>query len=146
MKFIELPKNAEGLANNNRTGDSHFGKPETIDALLRLGRLWKQQFPASQISVGHISRQSGAVFPPHKSHRVGVDVDIRPVRNDLKNLKVTIFDKANYNRDLTRKLIHLIRANTKIKLILFNDPVLVAEGLCRSYPGHHNHLHVRFSY
>lgn len=146
MSFIELPKIAEGLVFNNRTADSHFGKPETIDALLRLGRLWKQTYPASSISVGHISRKSGAKFPPHLSHRLGVDVDLRPMRNDLKNLPVTCDDRINYNRDLTRELIKMIRGNTKVKLILYSDPVLVAEGLCRAYPGHRNHLHTRFSY
>lgn len=143
--FIELPKEAEGLTNNNRTFDSHFGKPETIEALLKVGRLWHQQFPMAHISIGHISRKNGAVFPPHKSHRLGVDIDVRPFRNDLQNLPCR-FQDINYNRDLTRKLIVMIRANTKVKLILFNDPVLIAEGLCRYYNGHDNHLHIRFNY
>lgn len=144
--FIELPKVADGLVFNNRTSDSHWGKPETIDALLRIGRLWKAQFPKSAISVGHISRKSGARFPPHLSHRLGVDVDLRPMRNDLKNLSVTCDDRINYNRDLTRELIKILRANTRIKTILFNDTGLIAEGLTKFWPQHQNHLHARFSY
>jgi len=146
MPFIELPKTADGIVFNNRTNDSHFGKRETIDALLRVGRLWRQKYYAVSVSVGQISRKNGGKFPPHSSHRLGVDVDIRPMRNDLKNAPVTYTDKANYNRDLTRELIRMMRANAKVKLVLFNDPVLIAEGLCRHYAGHDNHLHFRFSY
>jgi murein endopeptidase len=144
--FTELPKSAPGLLMNNRTADSHFGKPSVIEALLRAGRLWQSRYPASKISVGHLSRKNGGPFPPHKSHRAGLDVDVRPMRSDLKNLPVTCNDRINYNRDLTRKLIQELRASAKVKLVLFNDPVLVAEGLTQSFPGHENHLHFRFAY
>lgn len=144
--FSEFPKEADGLVFNNRTPDSHWGKPETVEAMLRIGRLWKERFPNSAISIGQVSRKNGGPMPPHKSHRLGVDVDIRPMRNDLKNLPVTFQDKANYNRDLTWELIRMVRANAKVKLVLFNDPRLIAEGLCQPFAGHDNHLHFRFLY
>ncbi len=146
MTFIEFPKVADGISFNNRAVDTHFGKQETIDAMLRVGRLWKQKFPASTISIGQMSRKNGGPMPPHKSHRLGVDVDVRPMRNDLKNLPVVYTDRANYNRELTRELIRLVRATARVKLVLFNDPVLIAEGLCQHYAGHDNHLHFRFIY
>jgi hypothetical protein len=31
-----------------------------------------------------------------------------------------------------------------VKLILFNDPVLINEGLVQYYDNHDDHLHVRF--
>ena len=31
-----------------------------------------------------------------------------------------------------------------MKLIYFNDPVLIREGLTRRFTGHDDHLHVRF--
>ncbi len=146
MPFTELPKVAPGLTSNNRTADSHWGKQETINALLRAGRAWQSRFPKASLSIGQISRKNGGKFPPHASHRLGVDVDVRPVRNDLKDLPVTYDDKNNYNRTLTRELIKLMRESAKVKLVLFNDPVLIAEGLCRAYTGHSNHLHFRFNY
>jgi hypothetical protein len=31
-----------------------------------------------------------------------------------------------------------------VKLIYFNDPVLIREGLTRYYAGHDDHVHVRY--
>ena len=31
-----------------------------------------------------------------------------------------------------------------VKLIYFNDPVLIREGLTTHFPGHDDHLHVRY--
>ena len=31
-----------------------------------------------------------------------------------------------------------------MKLIYFNDPVLIKEGLVRPYSGHDDHLHIRY--
>lgn len=141
--FVELPQVVLGLLNFNRTSNSHWGKQETIDALVRIGNQLVLNY--SSMNVGHISKRDGSEFKPHKSHRTGVDVDIRPVRKDGRNLPVTIH-QAQYDRDETRKLIQVIRQNAKVKLILFNDPVLVKEGLCQRYAGHDNHLHCRFDY
>ena len=46
----------------------------------------------------------------------------------------------------TRILINAIRTTAAghVKLIYFNDPVLIAEGLTTQYPNHDDHLHVRF--
>lgn len=142
--FVELPKLAPGIVTNNRTRDSHWGKAEVVDALLRIGELWAA-IKKTPISVGQISRKNGGPFPPHISHRLGIDVDIRPMRLDGKNLPVTIHDMA-YAAEATLMLVHVIRENAKVKLILFNDPALVKGGLTRKYVGHESHLHVRFDY
>lgn len=142
--FIELPRSAPGIVCNNRTGDSHWGKKEVIEALLRIGALWAAT-KKTPISVGQISRRNGGPFPPHLSHKLGVDVDIRPMRLDGRNLPVSVTDKA-YAADATRVLVYMVRENAKVKLILFNDPALVKAGLTRKYAGHSNHIHVRFDY
>lgn len=141
MSFRELPVSA-GLAFNNRTSDSHFGKPEVIDSLIKIGKLWGCE--RSAISIGHISRKNGGKFPPHITHRDGDDVDIRPMRKDGQNLSVTWRDRE-YSRDLTREMIEVIRDNAPIRSILFNDPVLIGERLCQEYPNHSDHLHVNFT-
>jgi len=142
--FIELPKSAAGLTTNNRTSNSHWGKLQVITALQQIGELWAAT-KTTPISVGQISRRNGGPFPPHKSHRTGIDVDIRPMRKDGKNLPVTVHDKQ-YDAGATRAVVEMIRGNAKVKLILFNDPALVASGLTRKYAGHDNHLHIRFDY
>lgn len=138
--FKELPT-SEGLVFNNRTDDSHWGKPEVINSLIKIGKAWARVPP---ISIGQISRRNGEHFPPHRTHRTGDDVDLRPMRKDAKNLSVTWRDDA-YSQDLTRQMIKAIRANAPIHSILFNDPALIAERLCIEYPNHSNHLHVNFA-
>lgn len=142
--FVELPKLVIGLVNFNRRSDTHWGKQETINALIRIGHEWAQS-DATPLAVGHISKPDGSKFPPHVSHRKGVDVDIRPRRKDGENLPVTINQKM-YDAAATRKLVETIRANAKVKLILFNDLALVAAGLTKQYPNHSDHLHVRLDY
>ena len=96
--------------------------------------------------MGDISRYGGGPLPPHKSHRLGVDIDIRLMRNDGREAGVTYQDAA-YSRALTVELIRAIQANgvLRVKVIYFNDPTVI-----RSVPGvkeqkgHDNHLHVRF--
>lgn len=140
MSFKELPSSA-GLAFNNRTSDSHWGKPQVIDALVKIGKSWAHSTP---ISVGHISRKNGGKFPPHKTHKDGDDVDVRPMRKDGANQPIEWRQQA-YDQSLTREMIKTIRANAPIRSILFNDPVLIGEGLCQAYPRHSNHLHVNFA-
>ena len=51
-----------------------------------------------------------------------------------------------YDRAATRDLIRAIRATAKdhVKLIFFNDAVLIREGLVKWYTGHDDHLHIRY--
>ena len=51
-----------------------------------------------------------------------------------------------YDRAATRALIKMIRAAAPghVKLIYFNDPVLIREGLTTWYSGHDDHLHIRY--
>ena len=53
---------------------------------------------------------------------------------------------SSYNRAATRALIKAIRAAAPghVKLIYFNDPVLIGEGLTTRFAGHDNHFHVRY--
>ena len=53
---------------------------------------------------------------------------------------------TSYDRTATRALIKAIRATAPghVKLIYFNDPVLIKEGLVRPYAGHDDHLHIRY--
>jgi hypothetical protein len=51
-----------------------------------------------------------------------------------------------YDRAAMRAVVKAIRALSPghIKLIYFNDPVLISEGLTTWYSGHDDHLHIRF--
>jgi hypothetical protein len=53
---------------------------------------------------------------------------------------------STYDRAATRDLIKAIRATAPrhVKLIWFNDPVLIGEGLTTWHAGHDDHLHIRY--
>ena len=120
-----------------------FGRPETIRALEAIGTAWHMAHPdGPRMTIGDISFQGGGKMPPHVSHQQGVDVDIRPLRNDGTEGPVTFTDPA-YSRALTQELVNLIVNNgvLRVRYIFFNDPAVSS---VRKWPGHHNHLHLRF--
>jgi peptidoglycan hydrolase-like protein with peptidoglycan-binding domain len=126
------------------TSAKRFGLSKTIQAILAVAAAWQHANPRGpRLGIGNISLQGGGPFPPHSSHQKGVDVDIRPVRNDRKEEPVT-YQSASYSRALTQQLVDIIRANgvLSIRTILFNDPNV--RGVS-PYPGHDDHLHVSFN-
>jgi hypothetical protein len=100
-----------------------------------------------RVSVGDVGREHGGNIPLHQTHEVGLDVDLRPIRdNENQCTWGTNWRFASYDRAATRTLIKAIRAAAPghVKLIYFNDPVLIREGLTRWFSGHDDHLHVRY--
>jgi peptidoglycan hydrolase-like protein with peptidoglycan-binding domain len=100
-----------------------------------------------RISVGDVSLEHGGDIAGHVMHEVGLDVDIRPIRDDEGQCRArTNWKVASYDRSATRALLKTIRATAggHVKVIYFNDPVLIGEGLVRAYPGHDDHLHIRY--
>jgi peptidoglycan hydrolase-like protein with peptidoglycan-binding domain len=100
-----------------------------------------------RVALGDIGFEHGGDIPGHETHEHGLDVDVRPMR-DAKNQCTygTSYTQTAYNRSATRALIKAIRAAAPghVKVIYFNDPVLIGEGLTKRYPGHDNHLHIRY--
>ncbi len=75
-------------------------------------------------------------------------MDIWPIRTDSAQCtagRIT-WQSATYDRAATRELVKAIRAAAPghVKLVFFNDPTLISEGLTTSYANHDNHLHVRY--
>jgi peptidoglycan hydrolase-like protein with peptidoglycan-binding domain len=120
-----------------------YGLAQTIRAVQAIGAAWLRAYPSGPlVGVGNISLRGGGPIPPHVTHQVGVDVDFRPVRSDGQQYPVTYHDLA-YSRQLTQKLVELIRANgiLPVRSILFNDTALSG---VKYWKGHDNHLHVHF--
>lgn len=101
-----------------------------------------------QVPLGDAGFEHGGAIPGHASHQTGLDIDLWPIRTDSAQCtagRIT-WQSATYDRAATRALARAIRdaAPGHVKLIFFNDPQLIAEGLTTQYPNHDNHLHVRF--
>lgn len=139
-----LPERGPGFVAYGRParGYDQYGTASTIAAIVRIGAAWARKSTVP-FSIGDISLEGGGPMPSHASHQTGLDVDMRPLRKDGQNLRIT-WREREYDQHLTRRLIETIRENADIELILFNDPDLVRAGLCRKYAGHDNHLHLRF--
>jgi peptidoglycan hydrolase-like protein with peptidoglycan-binding domain len=98
-----------------------------------------------RVAIGDVSLEHGGDIPDHQTHEVGLDADIRPMRkaNDQCS-SGTNWRMASYDRGATRSLVQSIRAAAPghVQSILFNDPVLIGEGLTTHRSGHDDHLHV----
>lgn len=139
-----LPASGVGFVTNNRgpSGKFQFGQKSTIDAAKAVGTAWDSLNADRPFSIGQISLKGGGVMPPHKSHRVGLDVDVRPIRTDGANEPVTISD-SEYDRAATTALITLWWQKAPVQSLFFNDPTVIAAGLGQFVNGHHHHFHAR---
>jgi hypothetical protein len=137
-----LPRSGPGFV-SSKPMRQQFGLPETIQALQAIGVAWQQAHPdGPRIGIRDISFQGGGPMPGHRSHQRGIDVDIRPVRNDGQE-GATTFRSSTYSQSLTQELVNFIRANgiLRVQFIFFNDPSI--RGV-QPFPNHDDHLHVRF--
>ena len=100
-----------------------------------------------KVGIGDIGWEHGGDIPFHQTHEQGLDIDIRPMRDAEDQCRWgTRWDWSTYDRAATRALVRAIRATAPghIKVIYFNDPVLIREGLVTRFAGHDDHLHVRY--
>ena len=100
-----------------------------------------------RIALGDVSLEHAGDIPGHVTHEQGLDVDVRPIRDGRDQCASgTNYRLASYDRTATRRLVQVLRAAAPghVKLIYFNDPVLIAEGHTTWYTGHDDHLHVRY--
>ena len=134
--FIQLPASGPGFYTYTAS-TGRWGVPRLIYAAERVGRRLVQE-GRPRMGVGNISKQNGGNFPPHSSHRLGVDIDVRPARTSGEG-PVTISDAA-YSRERTRRMIELFRAEISTRTVLFNDSGISG---VTYYSGHHNHFHLR---
>jgi peptidoglycan hydrolase-like protein with peptidoglycan-binding domain len=136
--FIQLP-GLDSLGYYSYSQVSRqFGTSVTIETLKDIAGQFKRNSADVSFGIGDISFAGGGVMHPHKSHRDGREIDIRPLRKDKKRLPVTIFD-ANYSRELTTLFVETALAHANVKSILFNDTKI--KGVIH-WPGHDNHLHL----
>jgi peptidoglycan hydrolase-like protein with peptidoglycan-binding domain len=128
-------------------GPANWGSAEAIDTLEAVGRTVVAA-GYGLVAVGDISLEHGGDIPGHETHERGLDVDVRPLRiaNNQCSIAGTFWSSTGYDRAATRAMIRAFRAASPghIKLIWFNDPVLIREGLTSWHSGHDDHVHVRF--
>ena len=120
-----------------------WGTAAAVSSLQRASQAVTPSY--GRVAVGDLSHIHGGDIADHASHEVGLDADIRPLTagNDQCTNPSTWRD-ADYDRAATRAFIQQVRATGQVKLIFFNDPQLISEGLTQALDNHDDHLHVRF--
>ena len=143
---FELPRfSASALCDySSGNGPANWGTAEMISTLEAAGSAMVAG-GFGRVAIGDVSLEHGGNIPDHQTHEVGLDADIRPMRkaNDQCSFG-TNWRATSYDRAATRSLVQSIRAATPghVQFILFNDPVLIGEGLTVQQSGHDDHLHV----
>ncbi|HTD54586.1 MAG TPA: peptidoglycan-binding domain-containing protein [Silvibacterium sp.] len=118
--------------------DRQFGTSATIHSLIQVCMDFTAKYPDLQVGIGDMSFADGRHMSPHKTHTNGRNADIRPFRTDGKMTHVTITDKE-YSHEYTKAFVEMLRKNSNLKSILFNDTKI--SGVSQ-HEGHDNHLHV----
>jgi len=147
LAHLELPVWGKTLCDYSvGNGAANWGTAAAIGQLqAAAGRV--VELGHGRVALGDIGFQHGGDIPGHVTHEQGLDVDLRPMRDARDQCRWGVnWRWSTYDRAATRALVQAIRATAQghVKLIYFNDPVLIREGLVRSYSGHDDHLHVRY--
>ncbi len=126
---------------------AHWGTASAIKWLETAALAFYLTNGSRLVPVGDISLEHGGDIAGHDSHEDGLDVDLRLIRTDNAQCSGgTTWQNTNYDQARTRAFILSIYAAAPghIKLIFFNDPVLINEGLTSPFTGHDDHIHIRF--
>uniref|UniRef100_A0AAU2UZ21 Peptidoglycan-binding protein n=1 Tax=Streptomyces sp. NBC_00003 TaxID=2903608 RepID=A0AAU2UZ21_9ACTN len=140
--FYQLPEYGPGFHASARPGH-RFGRTETARALLATAAAWRRRHPRGPlIDIRDIGPRGGGPIPGHVSHRLGLDVDIRPMRSNGRQGPIN-WRQAGYSRALTQELVDLLLDNGVLRVhrIFFNDPEVRR---VQPQPNHDDHLHIRF--
>jgi hypothetical protein len=143
---VELPSGASDYMSYK---PYRFGTAKTIETIKRIAERHRES-SGLMLRVGDIAKRGGGPIPDHASHRTGNIFDLDLVFNDGRTTAEPDRDSVNaswrspaYDRVATRKLIKIIKSIRPEAQVLFNDPVLVSEGLTTHFPNHDNHMHTQ---
>lgn len=141
--YFMLPQAPEGAGyyvyGTPGQGAGQYAHPMMMSMLLFVERQWVT-LDTRKFGIGDISLAGGGRYEPHRSHKTGLEVDIRPLRKDGKRSVVYWQWTDQYDKAATAALIELFRAYPGVGKVYFNDPDL--RHLAQPLVNHDNHLHV----
>ncbi|PZR12291.1 MAG: hypothetical protein DI536_15415 [Archangium gephyra] len=135
----QLPDSGDGFTTYGPRR-MQYGTEQTVKNMQEIAARYKAA-TGKTLEIGDLSAKGGVKTDRHKTHTNGANVDLRPPST---NGGPSNWKNAGYDRDATRTLIQEIKRTNPNAKILFNDPVLIKEGLTSRAGGHDNHLHVSF--
>ncbi len=141
--FVQLPGGGPGFVAS--VGEERrWGKPALVYGLMAAAKSWSDGPDRPKIGIGDISKKLGGHFPPHVSHQVGEDVDIRPVGKGSYTGPLTIYSSLYSSTRTKDWIVHHLNQELKLDVIFFNDPKIHGSlSYVSPLEGHSDHLHVR---
>lgn len=166
---VQLPETGATWQAMRLSRNRNWGHPETIDFIENLSRFAARQRDWDGLYIGDISQpRGGPMLSGHRSHQVGLDVDIWMLppdqldlssrqREDLSSISMRRANGAFVNDSWTPQHHALLRAAAKDKQVarIFVFPGAKVQ-MCkdetgdrrwlrkiRPWWGHHYHFHVR---
>lgn len=149
--------------------DNTYTTPEVAGAVLDAVQAVRAKFPGTcDLVIGEFSKKGGGFFPPHASHQNGRDVDIGLYAKDNRPLENLVpMNRDNLDAGKTLFLIQSLVASQRVQYIFLGGSVQkilydygLSHGYSRAYlnrlfgevpgalaeawPGHTNHMCVRF--
>lgn len=120
-------------------GEGQYAHPAMMTLLLHVEREWAL-IDKRRFGVGNISLAGGAKYEKHNTHKLGLEVDVRPIRKDGRHDAVYWYQSEQYDQTATGRLIGLFHCFTGVRKILFNDTH--ASPYVTPFKGHDHHFHV----
>jgi hypothetical protein len=135
----------------DQTGDDHdWGTEWLARTITDAGATYRTEYlsehpSAAPITVNDVSTPRGGPTPDHQTHQTGMCCDVRVARTDGTAPGNTTFRDRTYDRGAMRAMLSALRAQPLVRHIVFNDPVLIREGLCTALAGHDDHVHAEIT-
>ena len=82
--IAQFPSSSQGYYTYDNAHE-RYGQGEVVSSLVNFASNWNQNYPNNPIGVGDISLRGGGDIRRHHEHELGLQVDIRPMRNDNVN-------------------------------------------------------------
>ncbi|KYF60112.1 hypothetical protein BE04_15065 [Sorangium cellulosum] len=129
-------------------GDRHdFGTDWLAAAIAGAGAAYRTHLDshpgAAVLTINDASLPRGGPTDDHGGHETGLMADILLPRLDGRAGGGVVWESPTYDRAAMRAILRAFADQDATGFVLFNDPTLVADGLCRSYAGHDDHAHLR---
>ncbi len=136
----------------DETDQHDYGTSWMAETIIAAGAAYRDSYlgshrAAALLTTNDVSLPRGGNTPDHATHETGLDCDCRLPRTDggsggiTWNRPGTKQKNSLYDREAARAMLRAIQRQPLWRRTLFNDPVLIAEGLCVAAPGHDDHIH-----
>jgi hypothetical protein len=136
------------ITNGGYCTDWLHGRIASAGLTYRLGTIFAFKMDFPPLWIRECSPEKGGNAKGHTSHETGLDVDMRlpllaPDTQKWTFLGAKGYEDKRYYRDAAEAQLRAVKAEMDAPVRLFNDPKMIAKGLCSRWDNHQHHYHIR---